>query len=436
MTQQTKEIPPTPNKEPSSQAAPSGDSLTPSQDGSTDFSKLFNIKLMTELDYASPVIVIEDQQDLRLILAHQLQKLQFSKVRQAANGYEGLEVLEATVGSSAIICDFDMPVMGGLDMLAELRERTDLVRPPFCITMDNVSKEKLMLAIENGVDEILVKPFTLKDIFPKLQMAFKKFHNPRNPEKVYEFAKEHLRAKNWKEAAQVYKTLSESSARSARPWVGLSRVAMGEGHLDQAQKYLDEAEKRNKSYVHLYALRGEIFVQLQQFDAALKAFDEAISLSPLNPVRYRAAADILMRKERFKEAVIVLEKATKNGLEYKELFIHLSQAYFMQKEYSKALKHVRTALTFEPENVVYLNQLGICLRNLKQLDEASKVYNQIIKLDQDTVAALYNKAMLCDARNDVQEAIKLLQRALKKDNDFEAAKKKLAELQAKAGPKA
>lgn len=434
MSQQTKETPPTLNKESSSLSASSGDSVTPSQEG-VDFSKLFNIKLMTELDLTSPVIVIEDQQDLRLILAHHLQKLQFSKIRHASNGYEGLEVLGATLGSSAIICDFDMPVMGGLEMLAELRERTDLVRPPFCIAMANVSKEKIMLAIESGVDEIIVKPFTLKDVFPKLLMAFKKFHNPRNPEKVYELAKEHLRENNWRQAEQVYKILSESSPSSARPWVGLARVAMGEGRLDQAQKYLDEAERRNKSYVHLYALRGEIFLQLNQFDAALKAFDEAINFSPLNPVRYRSAADILMTNERYKEAVVVLERAVKNGLEYKELFIHLSQAYFMQKEYSKALKHVRTALAFDPENVVYLNQLGICLRNLKQLDEAAKVYNQIIKLDQDNVAALYNKAMLCDAKNEVQEAIKLLQRAIKKDPEFEAAKNKLAELQSKAGSK-
>jgi tetratricopeptide (TPR) repeat protein len=398
-----------------------------------DFGKLFNIVTPKEIDPNLPVLVVEDQQDMRLIVAHQLQKLQFTKVKQASNGMEALEVIQQTPDLCAIICDMDMPVLGGLELLSEIQARTDLNRPPFCIAMDQVSKERLMLAVEHGVDEILVKPFTLKDIYPKVLMAWKKYHNPKNPEKAYELAKLQLRNKDFVEAEKIYKLLGDSSEKSARPIVGLARVYMGKGDPHRALEYLNLAEQRNKSFVHLYSTRGEVYVSMKKFDDALKAFDQAINLSPLNPVRYKAAADILMVKERYQDAITLLEKAVKAGLEFKELFNHLSQAYFMIKDFGKAMRYVKQALSLDPENIVFLNQLGICLKNTNQIDEANKVYNQIIKLDPDNVAALYNKAMLNEAKGDMAEALKLLERAIKKDPNFAQAKSKFDEIKRKAG---
>ncbi|MCX6124211.1 MAG: tetratricopeptide repeat protein [Proteobacteria bacterium] len=379
-----------------------------------DFSRLFEIKTPKDLDTNLPI-------------------LQFMKVKQASNGMEALEILTEHKDISAIVCDMVMPVLGGLDLLAELRERTDLNRPPFALAMDQVTKERLMLAVESGVDEILVKPFTLKDIYPKIHTAWKKYHNPKNPEKAYELAKIQLRSKNWDEADKIYTLLGESAKKSARPLVGLARVFVGKGDLFKALECLQQAETRNKSYVHIFAARGEIYAQQKKFDDALASFEQAIALSPLNPVRYKSAADILMLRERYSDAVSLLEKAVKEGLEFKELYIHLSQAYFMMKDYPKAVRYVRSALGIDPENVTFLNQMGICLKNMNQPDEATKVYNQIIKLDPDNVAALYNKAMLNDNKGEFAEAVKLLERAVKKDPSFSQAKNKLDEVKRKLG---
>lgn len=402
-----------------------------SENNPVDFSKIFNIQVPAKMDQEKPILVVEDQQDLRLIIVHQLKKLQFTKILQASNGFDALEIMQETSGINGVVCDLDMPVMGGMDLLAELRERSDVDRPPFCLSMDNVSKERLMLAIENGVDEVLVKPFTLSDIYPKVHMSWKKFHNPKNPEKVYEMAKLALRTKDFDRAEKIYKLLSESAKESARPLVGLARVATGQNDFGKALDYLNAAEARNKSYVHTFVERGVIMAQMQMYDDAFKAFDQAIELSPLNPIRYKQAAEVLFSRNRYQEAVILLEKAVKHGLEFRQLFHYLSQACFATKEYVKALKYVRSALAAEPENLTYLNQLGICLKQQNQFDEANKVYNQIIKRDPDNLAALYNKAMLCEAKSEPGEAIKLLERALKKDPNFLVARAMLDEFKAK-----
>ena len=136
---------------------------------------------------------------------------------------------------------------------------------------------------------------------------------------------------------------------------------------------------------------------------------------------------MLFRMQRYAEVVEILELAYKNQVQFKELNHYLSQAYFMVKDYPKALKFIKTAVLAEPENIAYLNQYGICLKETRQFEEAAKVYNQIIKKDPENKSALYNKAILLWARDEKTEAIRLLDRVVKRHPDFAQAAAKLKE---------
>ncbi len=391
---------------------------------------LFHIPVVKSLEIGETLMVIEDQQDLRLIVTHHLNKLGFNNVLSAQNGYDALEVLRTNKKSiGVILCDMTMPVLGGIELLNEIREDTEIDRPPFCLMMENVSKEKVMLAVESGSDDMIVKPFTLNDVIPKLRGAHKVFHNPKNPEKVYELAKKNLRENNLEESLKIYQAIANSSPKVARPWVGMARIAIAQKDFKKALELCEEAEKRNNSYVHLYVVRAEVLTANKKFEEAVVAFKKAIELSPLNPVRYCSAADILFKLERYKEATEILQMASTHQLEFKELHHYLSQAAFKLKDYSLALRHVKSALNSDPDNVTYLNQLGICLKEMGQFDEAKSTYNRIIKLDPDNEAALYNKAVMMNSKGETPEAIKILERLVKKRPDFQAAAKKLQEYQ-------
>lgn len=391
----------------------------------------YKIPVPAALDSREVIIVVEDQTDLRLIVAHQIQKQNLGVVRQAANGYEAIEVLknlDKTLKVGAFVCDMTMPVMGGLDFLAELRENPELDRAPFCLAMDQVSKEKIMLAVENGCDEILVKPFTLGDIVPKIRGAFSKYHNAANPEKLYELAKQLFRAGKFPEAEKIYGELALAAKRAARPIVGIARIEMKRGAPDKALARLAEAEARNANFVHVFHERAMIYAAQSDWPQAIASFQKAIDLSPLNPIRYKDAADALFKVKRYREAIDMLEIAVKHKLEFPDLFHYLSQATFALKDYKQASKYVRTALSADPENTAYLNQLGICLKEIGELDEAVKAYNQVIKHDPNNVDALYNKAILLNSKGDGEEAVKLLERALRKKPDFAEATRKVEEI--------
>ena len=387
----------------------------------------FNLNIPTALLDNDCIIVADPQQDMRMIIVHQLQKLQFKQIIQCRDGMDVLETLRK-MEVAAIICTMSLPDMDGLELLGEIREDVDINRPPFCLAMEQVSKDKLMHAVETGVDEILVKPFTLGDIAPKLRKAFKTFHNPRNPEKVYELAKDKLRSKLTDEAEKIYTRLSESAPNSARPLVGLAKVAHSRKDFDKGFELLQKAQEKNEQYVHIYGLRGDLYLAQGDYDSGIAAYRHAIGMSPLNPNRYKKAGDALLGQSRFQEAADILKGALTKKVHFKELYDFLSRAHYNLKDYENSAKYIRRAVEKEPENITYLNQLALSLKECGDLEEAKKFYNKVIKLDPDNKQALFNKAIMLAQSHKELDAIKILERLVKKYPDFEKGAKKIDEL--------
>ena len=66
-------------------------------------------------------LVVDDSKAVRMILARTLRELGY-EVREAANGREALEVIEA--GKNAVklaLVDWNMPEMNGLELLQQIR---------------------------------------------------------------------------------------------------------------------------------------------------------------------------------------------------------------------------------------------------------------------------------------------------------------------------
>ena len=393
-----------------------------------DLIKEYQIKFPKNIDQNKTVVIIQDQTDMRMIIAHHLGKLGFKTVKQFSHGLEAIEWLRNTEASiSFTICDHEMPVMNGFDFLQEVKADMRLRRGPFAITIDNPNREKIMLATENGVDGVLVKPFTLKDIVPKLKQAFQVYHNPNNPELLYEAAKIAFASGDTGKAKAIYEGLSKVTEKAARPIVGLACIAIKEKKDSEAEALFAQAKERNPAYVHTFVERGTYYASKGDVAKAVDEFKTAIELSPLNPVRYEKAAELLFELKRYPEAIELLNIALVKELNFPSLHHHLSQGYYKIKDYKKAIKHIRSALNQEPENVAYLNQLGVSLKEINMFDDALKAYNSVIKLEPDNRAALYNKAVLLKAKGSMPEAIKLLEKVVTKMPDFKEAASKLEE---------
>ncbi len=109
-------------------------------------------------------LVVDDSVTMRRILVNSLQRIGYQECVEAGDGREALEKFDASVGF--IITDWNMPNMSGLEFARALRARPDGGKVPLLMVTTRSVKEDIVAAVQAGVNNYVVKPFTpqvLKD---------------------------------------------------------------------------------------------------------------------------------------------------------------------------------------------------------------------------------------------------------------------------------
>ncbi len=114
-------------------------------------------------------LIVDDSRVIRKVARHILESLDFD-VSEAENGREALTACEQRM-PELILLDWNMPVMSGIEFIAELRtrERGDAPKVVFCTTENDVAH--IRAAIDAGADEYVMKPFDHETLQIKLQLV-------------------------------------------------------------------------------------------------------------------------------------------------------------------------------------------------------------------------------------------------------------------------
>jgi two-component system, chemotaxis family, chemotaxis protein CheY len=102
-------------------------------------------------------LVVDDSRVIRKVARRILEDLAFT-VEEAGDGSEALSRCRSSM-PDAILLDWNMPVMNGLEFLQALRADPGGERPVvvFCTTENDLSA--ISQAIESGANEYIMKPF-------------------------------------------------------------------------------------------------------------------------------------------------------------------------------------------------------------------------------------------------------------------------------------
>ncbi len=102
-------------------------------------------------------LIVDDSRVVRKVASRIVRDLGFS-VTEAADGAEALRMCRQAM-PDAVILDWNMPTMNGIDFLRALRREDDgkLPRVVFC-SIEN-DAEHIREALNAGADEFVMKPF-------------------------------------------------------------------------------------------------------------------------------------------------------------------------------------------------------------------------------------------------------------------------------------
>jgi signal transduction histidine kinase len=107
------------------------------------------------------VLVVEDNPQMNLFIVEALSNEY--RVATAFNGQEGLE-LATQLLPDLILSDMMMPLLGGEQLLREVRNRKQLDGIPFVVLTAKADDEKRVKLLQAGAQDYLMKPFSLEEL--------------------------------------------------------------------------------------------------------------------------------------------------------------------------------------------------------------------------------------------------------------------------------
>ena len=116
------------------------------------------------------VLVVEDDKEIREGVEIYL-KSQGYEVFQAADGVEGLEVIEKEDIHLAIV-DIMMPRMDGISMVVKLREKYDF--PVIFLSAKSEEVDKIM-GLNMGADDYVTNPFTPMELLARVNSQLRRY---------------------------------------------------------------------------------------------------------------------------------------------------------------------------------------------------------------------------------------------------------------------
>ncbi len=125
----------------------------------------------TDSGKARRVLVAEDEALIRLDLAEMLREEGYEVVGEAGDGQEAVELAES-LRPDLVIMDVKMPRRDGIDAAAEIASKR--IAPIVVLTAFS-QRELVERARDAGAMAYLVKPFSVTDLIPAIEVALSRF---------------------------------------------------------------------------------------------------------------------------------------------------------------------------------------------------------------------------------------------------------------------
>jgi two-component system chemotaxis response regulator CheY len=112
------------------------------------------------------ILIVDDSSTMRRIIINTLSRIGYGDVVEAEHGKAGLEKLKQG-GVEMIITDWNMPEMDGLEFVQAVRGQNPAI--PILMVTTNAAKEDIVQALQAGVNNYVVKPFTPDTLKEKIE---------------------------------------------------------------------------------------------------------------------------------------------------------------------------------------------------------------------------------------------------------------------------
>ncbi len=124
------------------------------------------------MERKGPILVVEDEEDIRNLVVHQLQREGLT-TRAASNGLEALEIARRTP-PSLVILDLMLPGLPGTEVCRRLRAEPETKDVPIIILSARGEEIDRVVGFEVGADDYVTKPFSPRELVLRVRAVLRR----------------------------------------------------------------------------------------------------------------------------------------------------------------------------------------------------------------------------------------------------------------------
>ena len=178
-----------------------------------------------------------------------------------------------------------------------------------------------------------------------------------------------------------------------------------EERVEEAMTKVRRVLAEDSGILEAHFILGNLFVKQEDWDGAIVAYREALSLDPEYKSAILGLADAYRLADRLDEAAAGYRRLLELDPNDNQAFYHLAEIHAAREEYEAALEVLAGLEATGEERAPAHNLKGECLLSLGRLDEAEAEFRLALGMDDLLSDAWFNLALLFEERGDGSRAI-------------------------------
>ena len=217
-----------------------------------------------------------------------------------------------------------------------------------------------------------------------------------------------------KKAITTFEVSARIKPDEAQSYTMLSRCNHLAGNTDKSEDYILKAVALSPDDATVNVTAGQIFMQKQDFEAALPYVKKAVELEPSNTKSIRNLAQIYYDTGQLEESIqtyeIAIDKETDHEVKA-DLYFNLGILYNRVGDLEEAEYNFINALDENPDDIEAVMGMAQLFESAEKWRKAEKFYRELIAIDPDNPDHYRGMSRVLLQQGEPDESLRYLEKA-------------------------
>jgi tetratricopeptide (TPR) repeat protein len=208
------------------------------------------------------------------------------------------------------------------------------------------------------------------------------------------------------EAEAILKKAMKSNPKDTGLRLELARFYLATNRRPELITLLNEMKGNLKDFPQAYIQSGDFFMQVGQYDEAMRQFEEGIQKDPKNKINYlKHEVETYVHSNRMALATAKNEEVLKIDSKDPEARGLKATLSLDKGEYASAISELQSVVTARPGNYVAHFNLGRAHLGKGEVEQARQEFDKAVEIRPDYVVARIAQTQVALMRGDIDGAI-------------------------------